>query len=242
MKKRQGKFTKAALAAAMLSAAPYAATVSAAPLVAAGDIVRLYNGPGSTGGGEFWADVVGKGVGGTINAANYDFIAFCLEYNETFNYYGQDLKVDKVNTAAVNGGVSGGNPDPLSAQTAWLYTQFVNNTLSGYTHTDSKANSLQRAFWFMEGELGASYTLAQLNTLDHQAKLWVDAANASGWTDIGQVRALNLLKFQNGQWVNAQDQLYMLPVAVPEPMTTAMLGLGLALFGFAARRRTKQRP
>ena len=231
-----------AVAVAFALAAFMPTQAAAAPVsVLAGDIVKLYDGPGTTGGGEFWVDVVGKGVGGTINAANNDFIAFCLEYNETFSSYGQALKVGAVNTGAVNGGVSGQtslNFDPLSAQTAWLFTQAMTNPgILGYTHTASKANSLQRAIWFLEGELGPSYTPAQLNSLDAQAKTWVDAANGSGWTNIGNVRVLNLLKKdrQGNYTLNSQDQLYITPV--PEPETYAMLLAGLGLMGFVVRRR-----
>jgi len=233
-----------AVAAAFAFAAFVPTQAGAAPVnVVAGDIVKLYDGPGTTGGGEFWVDVVGKGVGGTINASNNDFITFCLEHNETFNSYGQSLKVGAVNTGAVNGGVSGQtslNFDPLSVQTAWLYTQAMTNpSILGYTHTVSKANSLQNAIWFLEGELGAGFTLAQLNSLDSQAKTWVDAANLTTWTDIHNVRVLNLLK-QDGAGnytLNSQDQLYITPV--PEPETYAMLLAGLGLMGFVARRRRK---
>ncbi|MEQ1854025.1 MAG: PEP-CTERM sorting domain-containing protein [Chthoniobacteraceae bacterium] len=238
------KKNKAGLAvAALFALAAFVPThAAAAPVsVLAGDIVKLYDGPGTTGGGEFWADVVGKGVSGTINGSNNDFITFCLEHNETFSSYGQPLKVAAVNTGAVNGGVSGQtslNFDPLSAKTAWLYTQAMTNPgILGYTHTTAKANSLQNAIWFLEGELGASFTLAQLNTLDSQAKTWVDAALASSWTTIGNVRVLNLLKKDGaGNYtLNSQDQIYIMPV--PEPETYAMLLAGLGLMGFVARRR-----
>ena len=224
-----------AVAAAFAFAAFVPAQAGAAPVsVVAGDIITLGNGPGSTGGGEFFVDVQGKGIAGT------DFITFCLEYNETFGSYGQPLKVGAVSFGAVNGGVSGGNPDPISYETAWLYTEFSNETLAGYTHTESKANSLQRAIWFLEGELGADYTETQLASLDSQAKTWVDLAQASGWTDVGQVRALNLLKKDSsGNYtLNSQDQLYITPI--PEPETYAMLLAGLGLMGFAARRRRQR--
>ena len=238
MKKKLGKRLLGALVGGAFAFAAFVPAVSvAAPLIVADDIVKLYDGPGTTGGGEFWADVVGKGVSGTMSQTNNDFISFCLEYNETFPSYGYPLKVQAVSDKAVNGGLSGGNPDYISNETAWLYTSFVSGTLSGYAHTNTKANSLQRAIWFLEGELGASYTLAQLNTLDAQAKTWVDDAFAAGWTDIGKVRVLNLLKKDGGgnYTLAAQDQLYITPV--PEPETYAMLLAGLGLMGFVARRR-----
>jgi hypothetical protein len=241
IKEQKKQVAALAVAGAFALAALVPTQASAAPVnIVAGDTIRVYDGPGSTGGGEFWADVVGKGVSGTINAGNNDFIAFCLEFNETLQY-NVNLKVAAVNTGSVNGGVSGQtstNFDPISAETAWLYTQAMTNPgvlTGGYAHSQAKANSLQRAIWFLEGELGASYTEAQLNSLDSQAKTWVDQAQASGWTTIGNVRVLNLQRYAGGQWVNAQDQLWISPI--PEPETYAMLLAGLGLMGFVARRR-----
>jgi hypothetical protein len=234
-------FASRALATALAAVGAFAAfapSALAVPVVA-GNIIRLYDGPGTTGGGEFWVDVQGAGVSGTITATNNDFITFCLEKNESFGSFGQPLRVAAVSTGAVNGGVSGGNPDPLDPGTAWLFTQFASGTLAGYSHTNGNADSLQRAIWFIEGEFGAGYTLAQLDALDHQAKLWVDDATGAGWTDIGLVRVLNLQKFDNAShaWVASQDQLYLAPV--PEPETYAMLLAGLGLLGVAARRRKR---
>jgi hypothetical protein len=239
--KKQKKAAFAVAAAYALGAfAPTQA--AAAPVnVVAGDYIKLYDGPGTTGGGEFFADVVGKGVGGTITGSNNDFIAFCLEFNETFAF-GQKLKVGAVNTGAVNGGVSGQtspNFDPISSATAWLYTQAMTSPgVLGYTHTQVGANALQYAIWFLEGELGASYTLTQLGNLNLQAKNWVVQAQTTGWTSgIGNVRALNMLRADSaGNYtINAQDQLYLAPI--PEPETYAMLLAGLGLMGFVARRR-----
>jgi hypothetical protein len=226
-----------AVAAAFAFAALVPTQAVAAPVsVVAGDIVQLYDVPnqGSTPGGVFRVDVVGKGT-------SDDFRTFCLEYNETFSSYGQPLKVGAVSFGAVNGGISGGNPDLISNETAWLYTNFSNGTLAGYSYSsNASGNSLQRAIWFLEGELGATYTEAQLDTLDSQAQDWVDLAQASGWTDVHQVRVLNLLKKDShGNYtLNSQDQLYITPI--PEPETYAMLLAGLGLLGFVARRRRQR--
>lgn len=205
--------------------------VSAASLVA-GDIIKLENGPGSGPGGEFIASY--------LNGTN-SFSTFCLEYNETFSY-GQQLTVQAVNTASVNGGVAGGNPDPISYQTAWLYTQFRAGTLSDYggANIANDADSLQNVFWYLENEitnLGNGLSADELT----QATTWLGQANtavAGSWGNaIGDVRVLNLLKPDGSR---AQDQLY-LTTPVPEPEIYAMMGLGLGLMGWVGRRRRQQR-
>lgn len=228
-----------ALAAVTLFGVP---AVSAADLVA-GNIIKLSNGPGNGPGGEFIASFLDN---------SGSFSTFCLEYNEYFSY-GQSLKVQAINTAAVSGGVSGGNPDPISYQTAWLYTQFRNGTLSDYGGANivNDADSLQNAFWFLEGEVtslgsnpsGSNLTVSELA----QAQTWVNQANAAvagSWgNSIGNVRVLNLLRegsVGSGNFnTQAQDQLYLL-TPVPEPEIYAMMGLGLGLMGFVARRRKQQ--
>jgi hypothetical protein len=60
----------------------------------------------------------------------------------------------------------------------------------------------------------------------------VTASNNAGWNNVGRVKILNVTTMAGGL---AQDQLYITPV--PEPEIYAMMGLGLGLMGFMARRR-----
>ena len=242
---------------------------SAAPMVLIdGDQITLSRtnayGGASTGGGEFRA----AGVGALSGADS--FLTFCVEHNETISL-GTAYYVD-VNTRAIGGGlgvagynsgdangVTGGAPngyDPLSFATAWLYTQFRMNTLQSAVNTalsisnftfsyasNSDADSLQEAIWFLENE-------QPISALDANAVKMKDAAIAAGWTSIGNVRVINLWDTRNGTAGNYtfsgqhQDQLYLIPdiitTPVPEPESYAMLLAGLGLFGFAARRRKQQ--
>jgi hypothetical protein len=127
--------------------------------------------------------------------------------------------------------------DPLSAATAWLYTKFYDNTLIGYSNTESNNNALQNSIWGLEDELTSS-------NLTGAAKMWCEAAieettlgtdNKITWNGIGNVRILNLF-LDSGYTKFAQDQLHMIS-AVPEPQTYAMLLAGLGLIGTIARRR-----
>jgi hypothetical protein len=127
--------------------------------------------------------------------------------------------------------------DPISYKTAYLYTQFSAGTLSNYDYSnatlrEADANALQNAFWYLENEQPATYTLSG------QALAWVNEATAANWTNIGNVRVLNLYKDQAFTQI-AQDQLYM-TAPVPEPETYAMMLAGLGLIGFFGNRRRRK--
>lgn len=141
--------------------------------LSAGDTISLGNGPGGNGGGAFNVSIL------TGAAAPGSFQTFCLEYNETFSSYGQTLRVKAVNTGAEKGGVAGQtstNFDPISGQTAYLYTQFRSGNLSGYDYysgsegTASQAQkndgtALQLAFWRLEDEIAYSSSNSGAQTL-----------------------------------------------------------------------------
>jgi len=234
-----------------------AQAVAAAPLdLTNGDQIKLsrtgtsssYG--GAFGGGEFTVNGV---AGSVLNGPGDSFMTFCVEFPEHIslntNYFAQ------INTGAVNGGAGSagtydGDPDgtssfdPLSTATAWLYTQFRSGTLSGFANNGASNNSLQLAFWKLENEFvgqSATNTSTALYAYNHDstAQGWVSDAIDAGWTDLGNVRVLNLYDTYNAQTGyfsgNHQDQLYLLPV--PEPEIYAMLAAGLGLMGFVARRR-----
>lgn len=232
--KNLGRIARIALVAASLMGAQFASAQ-----VAAGSVIRLGDGIGSLAGVYNGSVISGPG------AASGSFQTFCLE---KFEYFGsnQNLYVKSVSTATQNatGGpstatkVSGGaaGSDSLSAQTAYLFTQFYSNQAT-YAGTLSLANSMQRAVWFLEGELAGSDLTAY--NADTKAKEWVSAANTAVsnglWSGLGNVRVLNL--YTNASYTShSQDQLYMV-TAVPEPQTYALMLAGLGLIGTIARRR-----
>jgi hypothetical protein len=237
---------KAAIAGFAILASSYAL---AAPQVLVGDKIKFADGNGASPGGAF----ILTNWGPTGAASQGSFESFCLEKNEYMNYggpaynQGPTFNVNSISTEAKRGG-QGGNQgtapntfDPLDAKTAFLYTNYIETpsalgAVAGWNAAGANARgtAMQQAIWTIEQEL--------TSTSDTLANSLITFAAASGWTDTGRVKVLNLTWFSGGgssypTGTYAQDQLYIAPV--PEPETYAMMLAGLGLIGFIARRRRK---
>ena len=167
------------------------------------------------------------------------FSSFCLEYNETIAAATYDYTIDR---GAIAGGVGGGNPDFISAETAELYRQFVAGAIgpTGGQSLTSFINALQDAFWFLEEELGdvdfdaATAAASSVNfvNLSATAQSLVDSVWGTD-AGVGRVRALNLFDITSG--ANRQSILYIVAVPLPSAGALALVGL----FGVAAVRRRR---
>lgn len=163
-------------------------------------------------------------TGGTL------FETFCLERNEYFNPGGKYSAT--LNTGAVNGGYSGGNPDIISIGTAAIYASFRAN---GNSIPGAAPAVIQNAIWTLEGE----FTTAPLLPTDAQAVTDFFNAhttwnNANPYTSsLSMVRVLNLTDGNNAP---CQDML----TVVPEP-TTMIAGLFLGIpFAFSGLRMLRK--
>lgn len=159
-------------------------------------------------------------LGGDMYAGSV-FKSFCIEVGETINF-GGSYNFD-VNTVSENGGASPNDPQPLTVETAWLYTQFRSN--AGFADTNDEVNALQDAIWFFQLQLGD----AVATDLSSLAQGYITQAQNSGWTNIGSVRVLNV--GPAGQQFPNQDMLALVPL----PQGVGLASAGLLILG--ARRR-----
>ena len=137
--------------------------------IEAGDVVRFSDLPGNTGGGEFKLTDVN-------NAAEW-IITFCLQKTEYMNFTSNFI-VGSINTYTLTdpndkGGVNG--EDPISSQTAWLYTQFTNQTLSKYRLQQRGQRRVREPPGF--GERSA----ATPSGASRKKKRWTRATTTSSW-------------------------------------------------------------
>lgn len=190
-------------------------------------------------GGEFRGTIIGDSIdiGGNSIDKGYQWITFCLEKDETVEGSTSDYWA-YVNNEALRGGINTNYGDPLSSKTAYLYTQFATEKLSGYrydgTEAERKADAseLQEVIWYIEGEA---------EILNGKASEWYNEALEAKWTDIGNVRVLNLYdhyynyKCYEGFDGYRQDVLIYVE-SVPVPAAALLGTLGMAIAGMKLRK------
>ncbi len=202
--------------------------------------------PGRTGfGGPFTINVMSASSAAMqqVAAMGSTYMSFCLEQSETISIAGNQGYKVQINTAAVNGGIGGGNPDPLSLATAWLYSKFRS---AGSTGLDALfiANSgsvaagrtaLQQAIWYLEQEQNTGNNYLVSAAVAALTSYGVTAGNVRTINANGAfgVRVLNLFSADGRE--RRQDQLAL----VPEP-STYVAGALLLIPVLAQIRRWKR--
>ena len=204
-------------------------------------------------GGEFQViKVVGGGYPGKTglfaDVASNSFQSFCIEYTEHINVGRYSFTID---AGAINGGAGGGNPDPVSPATAWLYSNFRNGTLptiaynfggpQSFTYVygagrQASASIVQSALWMMEDEPDANGQTGQNAAARDAIIAYAQAATANTTSTFG-VRALNLFTDNNNNGVydngDTPNQSFLTIIPLPTGSGLALAGLG----GLAIRRR-----
>jgi hypothetical protein len=199
----------------------FGANVFAFP-VQSGDYIEFDAGIRGNGGGEF--EVYRSDAAG--NKGIFLFKTFCLETDEFLNFE-DTFRVDDVSDRAVGGGSGGPSPDPLDDKTAWMFLQYYSGAYQVLDGDD--AANLQDAIWKAEQEnIPLPISGGAQDLLDA-----AEAAVAAGFTNNGRVAVINLTGLDKGA---AQDVL----VAVPEPTTILLSGIGLLGMGCFLRRKFKK--
>jgi len=178
--------------------------------------------PGGFNGGEFISNTSSHGT----------FRSFCLETNENITLSTNvTYSYEIVTTGAVNGGNGGGNPDPVSSASAWIFVQWITGAIA---NNITNAEDVQRAIWSIENESAGTLSPAANALVATATGLYPNTAdNAITSGNFPNIRVLNPFRMINGVREDYQSQIILIPL----PTASGMALAGLALVGGIRRRK-----
>lgn len=202
-----------------------ALAIAAAGATASAQTVFFTSGvrPSGFGGGEF--------ISNLSNGTTYR--GFCLESTEPVRLgSAQASSYEIVSTGAINGGLSGGNPDPVSSAAAWIFMQWMSGAIDNTSTV--VAEDVQRAIWSIEGENAGTLSAAAQQLVDDATALYPDTTdNAITSGNFPNIRVLNPFRMNGGVRQELQSQIILIPL----PTASGMALAGLALVGGIRRRK-----
>jgi len=174
--------------------------------------------------------VGGEFIANLSNGQTYR--TFCLEYNATIGLgsnitYSYEITTD----GARDGGVSGGNPDPVSSAAASIFISWLSGAIE---NTTSNSTAVQRAIWAIEGEINPGDLSGTALALYNDATANFSTTDNAALDNplFKNIRVLNPYRIIDGEIVHYQSQIILIPLP-----TAAGLGFaGLALIGTRRRR------
>lgn len=247
------------IAIAAICVAAVAGSAFADGRVTITDGTNAYNGSDGSGGaftvtratpganGDYNGVYGGNRVSGDGRVAD-SFLSFCLEIGDTLGFGA--TYYTEISTSAKRDGSTGSgnpNPDPLSAVTAKIYSEFrsfVSNAgsstvnpgsafggLLGSSLDSGETTAIQQAIWYTENELG-SISGTALSIYN-----WALANNNGSLNGVRVLRLWDNYNASNGAYSGShQDLLTMIPLP---PSAYAGMGtlIGLAGVGYIRRRK-----
>jgi len=169
----------------------------------------------------------------------YTWTTYCIEKHENINPDNWDW-VGNITDQAIEGNgnddQSESGYDSLSDESAWLFWNYSQGSLSGYTTgTPQNEADLQGLLWYLEDEVSDDQSLTS------GMQTWLTAANnavTGGWTNNGNVMVLNLYNTKNSDGTYSGFRQDIL-ISVPDASTMFLLGPALLFLGLLGRRRKK---